>query len=314
MIKDKLMLVGVILFNLMVFLNSRSTLLYLILNIMLIYIYNDHETTMFLIMITGLVYILANKYLIENFDCVDNNMLISTSARTLDCQEICKDRKDCKYTFQPYNESNKPRDCYISKGLGLTQKLNLGKCKEEKMVPWRNKKFKDKKEELLLNTNDVLPQIKVSPPRWCRWYRHWYWWAWWYGHYCRTRYRRNIRFTGWTGFNPVGGMNKKRFQFKKAYVTRITITNIEVKDQGWGNYTGLNINGINNSTKRAYGYFSAHPRNTHKMNLSKRFDIKKMYENNQIIDEIYLRPGRLGAGHTMTYGGVQNIKVWGYPV
>ena len=37
----------------------------------------------FLIMITGLVYIFAKKYLIENFDCVDNNMLISTSARTL---------------------------------------------------------------------------------------------------------------------------------------------------------------------------------------------------------------------------------------
>ena len=50
------------------------------------------------------------------------------------------------------------------------------------------------------------------------------------------------------------------------------------------------------------------------MNLSKGFDIKKMYENNQIIDEIYLRPGRLGSGHTMTYGGVQNIKVWGYEV
>jgi hypothetical protein len=314
MIKDKLILVGVILFNLMVFLNSRNTLLYFVLNIMLVYIYNDHDTTMFLIMITIVVYILAEKYLVENFDCVGNNMLISTSARTLDCQEICKDRKDCKYTFQPYNENNKPRDCYVSKGLGLTQKLNLGKCNEEKMAPWKNKNFKEKQEVLLLDTSDVLPLVKPSAPRWCGWYRRWYWWAWWYRRRCNPKAKRSIRFTSWRGFNPVGGMNKKRFQFKKAYVTRIKITNVEVKDQGWGNYTGLRINGINNTTKKTYGYFSAHPRNTKKMNLSKPFDIKKMYENNQIIDEIYLRPGRLGSGHTMTYGGVQNIKVWGYEV
>ena len=161
--------------------------------------------------------------------------------------------------------------------------MNLGKCKGENMVPWLNKKFKDKKEKLLLNGRDA--------------FYHW----------------KTFNYWG-SGFNSGGGMNTKRFKFKDAYITRIKINNVYVRDQGWGNRTNLYI-GVTSPTKnKKFIYISKKARNTYRFDIDETFDLKNEVKKGNVVNEIFFRPSRLGAGHKMEYGGVANIKVWGYEV
>lgn len=283
--KNKLILMGAILFNLFLVLNLHHMFLFLLIKIIIIYVANDYEIAILLIMKLILVYIMIYYYFVENFDCVSNNEIISTSARTLDCQEICKNRKDCKYNFQPIDESNQPRNCYVSKGIGIFQNLNLGKCKEEQMVPWVNTKFKGGAKEILLFDGS---------DRFSGW-----------------RYHKNWDMTA---YNAVGGMNRKRFRFKNAYISRIQIKNIYVYDQGWGNRTYLYVGVVSPTKNDKYIYISKNARNTYKFNINQTFDINEEYKKGNVVNEVYVRPSRMGSGHTMKYGGISNIKIWGYEV
>ena len=292
MIFKNLIVMGAILLNLFLIFYSHK-IWYILSTLLILYVYNNYDSITTLVLFIVTLCVVLKSYSVENFDCVSNSELISTNARTMDCQTICKNREDCKYMFQPFNESNKPRDCYVGFGLGKKQIINLDKCKDEKMIPWLNTKFKGAREKLLLNTSD--------------------------------KGFRNIYIPG-NKFNAVGGMNRKRFRFKNAYITKIEIKRLQSKDQGWGYTTPIRTYGVKpDGSKILIAEKYCHSRDNRRACVKeyrrKRFHtynhvfkLDEQYNKGNIFNEIFVRPRFWWSGHSMTYGGIDNIKVWGYEV
>ena len=224
---------------------------------------------------------LIKTYTMENFN-VTGERLISNSLTPQQCQSYCKKTGNKYANFSKNKGEDVPQKCWVSSG----RKQELLPGGEEKRT-WVNEKYVEPKPILIAKDRDTFSGWKS-------------WGAWW-------GVKPNYGYG-----TPDGNILSSRIRFQPSILTDIRVKYVYAKDQGWGNPTYLNMYGITNEGRRVH-LWRKHIRNTNRFNVHLNESYLKNRAGNNKFVEILFTPGRLGLGHRLTYGGISEITIHGFP-